>query len=167
MSMRMQLALAIALASGAASAADPQPEVRRPAGTPQPPGVVHTLRTIPEACARLTGVFNESDAAPYSMSATRSSATCQPRARFVDAAKAKPSIASGWKLNDEIRVPNAACPSQVAVVRVWRKPVAVKTPQLDAQGRARMYLKDAKEAAGTSAEVTAFAAAVSVEGKCR
>ena len=63
-------------------------------------------------------------------------------------------------------MPNAACPSQMAVVRVWRKPVNVKTPELDAQGRARMYLKDFKEAAKKPVEVTAFAATLSTTPGC-
>src|SRR3546814_12551345 len=61
---------------------------------------------------------------------------------FVDAAKAKPSEATGWKFNDLIRVPSAACPSQRAVVRVWRKPVVVGEER-DGQGQARIYLEEA------------------------
>src|SRR3546814_16871728 len=43
---------------------------------------------------------------------------------------------AGWKFNDLIRVPSAACPSQRAVVRVWRKPVVVGEER-DGQGQAR------------------------------
>jgi len=164
--MRIHLLSALLLCAGTAVAAEPAPEIKREPGTAQAVGVVHTLRTIPEACARLQGVFNAAGATPYSMTVTRTSATCQPRARFVDAAKVKPSIAKGWKLNDVIRVPNGACPSQRAVVQIWRKPVAVNTPELDAQGRARMYLKDMKADAKKPADVTAFAAVMAVEGGC-
>src|SRR3546814_14818179 len=83
-----------------------------------------------------------SDLEPYKFAVVRTSPNCQPRARFVDAAKAKPSEATGWKFNDLIRVPSAACPSQRAVVRVWRKPVVVGEER-DGQGQARIYLEEA------------------------
>jgi hypothetical protein len=50
-------------------------------------GAAHTLRQIPEACARLEGVFTGDAAEPYRFSAVRTSEQCQPRARFVDYAK--------------------------------------------------------------------------------
>ena len=154
------------LAALPAFAADPVPEITRPAGTPQANGVVHTLRQIPEACARIEGAFTGQAAEPYKFAVVRTSPNCQPRARFVDAAKAKPSEASGWKFNDLIRVPSAACPSQQAVVRVWRKPVD-QTQKLDGQGQSRIYLEDAKKSAdaGNIAAIPMFAAAMSVEGK--
>lgn len=166
------LAIACTFASGAVSAAAPaktaSPEITRPPATPQAVGVAHTLRTIPEACARLEGRFTGAAAQPYAISAVRSRPNCQPRARFVDAAQARPSTASGWVLNDEIRVPNAACAAQQAVVRVWRKPVDVAPPKLDAQGRARLYLQDAQQAAQAKriAPVAQFAAQMTVEGGC-
>ncbi|TGV51924.1 hypothetical protein EN803_40315, partial [Mesorhizobium sp. M2D.F.Ca.ET.160.01.1.1] len=98
------------------------PELQRAVGAPQAVGAVHTLRQIAEACARLEGAFTGDAAAPYRFSAVRTSEQCQPRARFVDYIKAQPSADKGWKLNDVIRVPNAACPAQQAVVRVWRLP---------------------------------------------
>ena len=152
--------------AGVALAADPVPEVQRPVGTPQAVGVVHTLRQIPEACARLEGMFTGDTAHPYRFETVRSSPTCQPRARFVDFDKVKPSQAGGWKLNDVIRVPSAACPTQQAVVRVWHKPVD-STPQLDGQGQSRIYLDDAKHqaAAGQIAQIPMFAAQMQVEGK--
>ncbi|MFT4248436.1 MAG: hypothetical protein QM581_10475 [Pseudomonas sp.] len=155
--------------AGLAMAADPVPELQRPTGAPQAVGAAHTLRQIPEACARLEGLFTGDAAQPYKFATVRSSPTCQPRARFVDFDKARPSEAAGWKLNDVIRVPNAACPAQQAVVRVWRKPVDSK-PQLDGQGQSRIYLDDAKKqaAAGQIAQVPMFAAQMKVEGKaCR
>ena len=146
--------------------ADPTPEITRPAGTPQANGVVHTLRQIPEACARIEGAFTGQAAEPYRFAVVRTSQNCQPRARFVDAAKAKPSEASGWKFNDLIRVPSASCPSQQAVVRVWRKPVDVGQ-KLDGQGQSRIYLEEAKKtaAAGKIPAIPMYAAAMSVEGK--
>lgn len=160
-------ALSALLLAGSAFAADPMPELKpRPAGTAQAVGAVHTLRQIPEACARLEGVFTGNAAQPYTLSVVRSSPACQPRARFVDYAKAAPSVASGWIFNDVIRVPSAACPSQQAVVRVWRKPVDAK-PQLDGQGQSRIYLEDAKQqaAAGKIPQVPMFAAQQLMEGK--
>lgn len=159
----MGLATAMAVP---AFAAQPQPELQRPLGAAQAVGALHTLRQIPEACARLEGMFTGDAAQPYKFAVVRSSPTCQPRARFVDFAKAAPSEAGGWKLNDVIRVPSAACPAQQAVVAVWRKPVASK-PQLDGQGQSRIYLEDAKKqaAAGQIAQIPMFAAQMTVEGK--
>lgn len=149
-----------------AVAAELKPEITRAAAKPQAIGAVHTLRTIPEACARIEGVFTGQVAEPYKFAVVRTSTQCQPRARFVDAAKVKPSEQSGWKFNDLIRVPNATCPSQQAVVRVWRKPADVTPPKLDAQGRSRIYLKEATDAAkkGDLAAVPIFAASMAVEG---
>ena len=106
---------------------------------------------------------------PYAFTVVRISPECQPRARFVDAAKAQPSQAKGWKFNDLIRVPNASCPSQQAVVRVWRKPVAVQPPGLDAQGQSRIYLDEQRQAAaaGKLAAVPMYAATMALEGDCR
>jgi hypothetical protein len=154
------------LAALPAFAADPAPEINRPAATPQPNGVVHTLRQIPEACARIEGAFTGQATEPYRFAVVRTSPNCQPRARFVDFDKARPSEASGWKFNDLIRVPSAACTSQQAVVRVWRKPVEVGQAR-DGQGQSRIYLEDAKKAAaaGKTAAIPMFAAQMQVEGK--
>ena len=147
-------------------AAEPKPEIERPAASPQAVGVVHTLRTIPEACARIEGQFTGQAAQPYKFALARTNANCQPRARLVDATKAKPSIASGWIFNDLIRVPSAMCPAQQAVVRIWRKPADARPPKLDAQGRSRIYLKDATDRAKAGApSVPVYAAAMAVEGK--
>ncbi|MEP6634147.1 MAG: hypothetical protein ABJA62_08045 [Luteimonas sp.] len=143
------------------------PEIQRPAAAPQANGVAHTLRQIPEACARIEGQFTGNAAEPYKFAVVRTSAKCQPRARFVDAAKAKPSEKSGWKFNDLIRVASASCPSQSAVVRVWRKPVGVALPAPDGQGQSRIYLDDSlkKAEANKLAAIPMFAAAMTVEGK--
>ena len=155
----------MAVAFGA-SAAEPVPEIQRKPGAPQAIGVLHTLRTIPEACARLEGKFTGSAAAPYTFAAVRTSARCQPRARLVDAKDAKASAANGWVLNDVIHVPNAACPAQQAVVRVWRKNAKAQPPKLDAQGRSRIYLKDGLDAArgGNLGPIPMYAVVMSMEG---
>ena len=69
-------------------------------------------------------------------------------------------------LNDLIRVPEAACPSRQAVVRVWRKDIKPLPPKLDAQGRSRIYLKDSMDAAraGDLKPIPVFAAVMTVEG---
>jgi hypothetical protein len=156
----------LAVAFGAV-AGEPTPEIQRKPGAPQAIGVAHTLRTIPEACARLEGRFTGDAAAPYRFTAVRSSARCQPRARLVDAAAARPSAASGWVLNDVVRVPNAGCPSQQAVVRVWRKDAKAVPPKLDAQGRSRIYLKEGLDTArgGDLGPIPMYAAAMDIEGK--
>jgi hypothetical protein len=167
--MRFASLLALVAATAPAMLAAPAiaatPEISRPAAAPQAVGVAHTLRQIPEACARIEGVFSGEAAQPYRFAVVRTSPNCQPRARFVDAAKAMPSEAGGWLLNDVIRVPNAACPQQQAVVRVWRKPVALGQA-LDAQGRSRIYLEQARQsaAAGKIAAIPMFAAEMRVEG---
>ncbi|MBU8977730.1 MULTISPECIES: hypothetical protein [unclassified Lysobacter] len=150
-----------ALAAGPGAA---KPEISRGPVAPQAQNAVHTLRQIPEACARLEGMFTGQAAEPYTFAVVRISPQCQPRARFVDAAKARPEQ-NGWVLNDVIRVPNAACPSQQAVVHVWRKPVD-KTPKLDGQGQARIYLKEQsdKAKAGQLDAVPMYAAQMDVEG---
>lgn len=166
--VRAPLALAAVLgALLAAPAAAQSPEIERAVGAPQAVGVAHGLRTLVEACARLEGKFTGDAARPYEFNAVRTHANCQPRARLVDAAKVKPSAEAGWKLNDVIRVPNAACPSQMAVVTVWRKPSGIKPPELDAQGRARIYLAEsmADARAGKLAQLTQYAAAVMLEGE--
>ncbi len=170
-SLLLAVAIAVAIAVPAL-AADPQPEIQRPVGTPQPIGAVHTIRQIPEACARFEGAFTGDPAQPYRFNVVRTSAQCQPRARLVDYAKARPSIAGGWKLNDIIRIPSASCASQRTVVRVWRKPVDVQPPALDAQQRSRIYLQDAKAAIESGkvaqAPIPLYAAEMKVEGNaCR
>lgn len=165
--LRIATAAALLLASvPAVQAADPKPEISREAIAPQAQGTVHTLRQIPEACARLEGAFTGQAAEPYRFAVVRTSPNCQPRARFVDAVKANPSVAGGWLFNDLIRVPNAACPSQQAVVRVWRKPVE-QAMERDGQGQSRIYLEESKQAAaaGKIAAVPMFAASMAVEGK--
>lgn len=161
------LIILLTILSLPAMAGEAKPEIVRPTGTPQAIGAVHTVRTIPEACARLEGVFTGDAAQPYRFAAVKSFPKCQPRARFVDFAKAQPTQAKGWKFNDEIRVPNAMCPTQVAVVRVWRKPGEVAPPTLDAQGRSRIYLKDATEQAKAAGapKVPSYAAQMSLEGR--
>lgn len=164
--MRILPALFLTLALPAVAAAA-QPEITREPGEPQKAGVVHTVRAIPEACTRLEGMFTGDAAQPYRFATVKSSPNCQPRARFVDFTKAQPSEAKGWKFNDEIRVPSAACPSQLAVVRVWRKPGAAAPPELDAQGRSRIYLQEASAKAkqGSPPQVPVYAAEMTMSGR--
>lgn len=168
--LRSHMLLLLLAVAGTAGAADPVPEIQRPPAAPQATGVVHALRTIPEACARLEGQFTADAKTPYRFAAVRTSERCAPRARLVDAAQAKPAAAGGWRLNDVIRVPSAACPGQQAVVRIWRKEAGNAPPKLDAQGRSRIYLKDGLDAAkaGDLKALPMFAVAMQVEGKgCR
>lgn len=145
-----------------------QPEIKRDPFPAQAPGKIHTIRIIPEACAYLQGSFTAetSSAVPYRYGAARTGKRCQPRARLVDPAKANPSAESGWILNDLIRIPNAACLAQQAVIRIWRKP-AHNAPQLDGEGRPRIYLEDAKRqaAAGKIAPLPQYAAVLTIEGR--
>ncbi len=167
--MRLAVLLLLAVALPA-FAGDPTPEIKRDPAAPQAIGELHTLRGIPEACARLEGMFTGQASEPYKFSAVRSSPNCQARARFVDADKAMPSAKQGWIFNDLIRVPNAACATQQAVVRVWRRPANAVPPKLDSQGRSRIYLQEsvAKAKAGTLPPIPMYAATLTMEGlPCR
>ncbi|WP_043690291.1 hypothetical protein [Luteimonas huabeiensis] len=160
--------LAAALLSGAAVSAPAQehPEVAREPAPPQAVGAAHTLRQIPEACARIEGVFTGQAEPPYRFSVKESYPGCQPRARLVNADEVRPDPAQGWIYHDEIRIPSAACPGQAAVARIWRKPGAGGLA-LDAQGRARIYLDQAKADAdaGKRPEPALYAAQLRVEGE--
>jgi len=162
---RWMILLAVAIGMPAL-AGDPTPEISRPAATPQPVGVLHTLRQIPEACARIQGQFTGDPADPYKFELVRTSPNCAPRAKLVDVAKAKPSEAGGWKFNDIVRVPSTRCATQFAVVRVWRKPADVAPPALDAQGKSRIYLEQERQraAAGQLAAVPEYAVSTAIEG---
>lgn len=164
--MRLPTLLLAAVVAAPALAADPTPEITRDPAPAQSPGVLHTLRAIPEACARLQGEFTGDAAHPYRFAAVRTSPNCRPRARLVDAAKAKPSLPAGWIFNDLIRVPNAACATQQAVVRVWRHAADAAPPTLDDQGRSRIYLKEslARAKAGQLAPISMYAVSMQVEG---
>lgn len=147
-------------------AADPDPEIKRDPVAPQKIGAAHTLRGIPEACARLEGLFTGDPTQPYKFAVVRTSPNCQARASFVDADKVKPSQADGWIFNDLIRVPSAACATQQAVVRVWRRAANANPPKLDAQGRSRIYLEESVARAKAKAlpPVPMFAASMRLEG---
>ena len=78
--LRLHMACAGLLLASTAMAADPPPEIRRPVAPPQADGVPHTLRTIPEACARIEGRFTGDAAAPYALGAVRTGPRCRARA---------------------------------------------------------------------------------------
>ncbi|AKC86235.1 hypothetical protein [Pseudoxanthomonas suwonensis] len=164
------LAVLVAVAAVAAPLlAQPDTPERERTGTPQAVGAVHTVRTIPEACTRLEGVFTGDRAQPYRLDAVRTAPACQPRARYVDFAEAAPSESQGWVLKDAIRIPDASCPSRQAVVRVWHQPVE-QTLERDGQGQVRIYLQDAQKqaAAGDMRPLPQFGAQLEVEGTpCR
>jgi len=159
------LALVLLLAPALATAQTP--EVRRAPFPPQTTGTVHTIRIIPETCAYLQGGFVADPARPYRFGAARTSKRCQARARLFDPAQAQPSAATGWILNDLIRIPSADCPARQAVIHVWRKPANNVPPPADAQGRPRIYLEDAKRQAeaGRIAPLAQYAAVLTMEGR--
>src|SRR3546814_19681949 len=98
------------LAALPAFAADPVPEITRPAATPPANGVVHTLRQIPEACARIEGAFTGQAVEPYKLAVVRTRPHRQPRARLVDAAKAPPSHATGCTFTAPLPAPRPPSP---------------------------------------------------------
>ena len=143
-----------------------QPEIERAAGTPQAVGAVHTLRTITEACTRLEGVFTADAEPPYAIRAVQSTPGCQPRARFDR--EAEPEVGEGWILNDRITVPSAACAGHAAVVEVWRLPGTAAPPELDAQGKARIYFKEGQQAQRPdTSRLQRYATTLRTEGTCR
>ena len=156
------------LVAQAQAPAASQPEIQRPPGTAQAVGAVHTVRQIPEACARVEGRFTGQADAPYAMQLVRTDARCQPRAALLDFAQVLPGE-NGWRLNDRIRIPAAGCPGQQAVVEVWRRPVEQPLTR-DGQGQVRVYLGEARQQAeaGRLASLPAFAVNLMMEGKsCR
>ena len=137
-------------------------------GAPQAPGAVHTVRQIPEACVRIEGRYAEPGAAtPYAMQVVPTGGNCQARARYVDAAKAKPSAATGWTLGDVIRIPESRCPGRDAVVQVWRK-AGGALPARDGQGQARVYLEQGRQQAAAAGDsLPQFTAVLQVpSGRC-
>lgn len=170
--MRLAFVLLAAFAWPAMAAADLKPAALKPQivrvdAKPQAVGTAHTLRTIPEACVRIEGLFTGDAAKPYKFAVVRISPKCQPRAQFIDAVKAQPSVAGGWTFKDQVRVPNASCGTQLAVVKVWHKQAAVAPPKADGQGQSRIYLEDQRKnaAANKLAALPMFAAVMAVEGK--
>lgn len=149
-----------------ATAAENKPEIVRPVAPPQAAGVKHTVRTFPEACARITGVYTGKAADPYTFAITKTDPRCAPRAQLVDARKVNAAAGKDWVFHDLVQVPSAACPSQVATVRVWRDSAKLAPPKLDAQGRSRVYAADAQAAKQPGAvKMPRFAVAMSLEGK--
>ena len=143
------------LATQAVRASEPVPEIKRDAATPQAVGALHTLRGIPEACARLEGQFTGDPAQPYRFDVVRTSPNCQARARFVDAAKAKPSAASGWILNDVIRVPSVdSLLSSTPRSPAWTSR-AVKVASPPARPRACAIVRAARPAPAITPGITA------------
>lgn len=159
--------LALFALTAQAQSGGQQPEIKRELGKPQAVGVLHTLRVFPEACTRIQGKFTGDAAKPYDFAVVQSSPRCQPRAKLVGADSVKPQGKPGWVYADEVRVPNAACPSQQAVVRVWRNNTQAAPPKLDAQGRSRLYLKESVDAAraGDLAAIPTYAVEMGVAGK--
>lgn len=164
--MKSIILIAALVASATALAADLKPEIVRPIAKPQTVGVAHTLRTFPEACARITGVFTGKAADPYTFAIKQTDTRCAPRAELVDAKKVKAATSDAWVLHDLVQVPNAACPTQIATVRIWRDSAKLAPPKLDAQGRSRVYAADAHAAKQPGAvKLPRFAVAMSLEGK--
>lgn len=161
------LAASFAAFAVTAHAAEPLPEIKRAVGSPQSDGVLHTLRVIPEACARIQGKFTGDASRPYDFALVQTSARCQPRAKLVDAAKVSPQGKPGWVYADLVRVPSAACPAQQAVVRIWRHDAKAAPPALDAQGRSRLYLKESVDAASRdgAGDIPTYALEMGVAGK--
>ena len=143
-----------------------QPEIERAAAAPQAVGAVHTLRTITEACTRVEGVFTGDAEPPYAIRAVESTPGCQPRARFDR--EAEPDAGEGWILNDRITVPSAACAEQTAVVEVWRLPGTAAPPELDAQGKARIYFKEGQQGQRPDTSgLQRYTATLQTRGACR
>lgn len=155
----------------ASAAAPVRPQIERVPLPAQAAGVPHTLRVIPEACVRLQGRFPADPAQPYVLEIVPK-APCRPRTRFVPAGQLAdaPSAATGWILNDELRIPNAACSDQQAVVQVWRRQVDPTSVPLDAQGRLRLNMAAGQPATtmtgARAGAVSLFTAVLAGDGRC-
>lgn len=156
----------LACTAAAVAVAAPAPEIARPPGstTPQAIGMLHSLRSIPEACVLIEGLYTGDPVEPYRMEVLPRD-PCVRRAAYVDAARLQPppSLAGHWLLNDRIEVPRADQPACVATVEIWRKPGTTAPPALDAQGRARLYLDKPQAAAA----VPMFTAKLAWSAACK
>ncbi len=92
---------------------------------------------------------------------------CRRLVSDTDIDTVKPQGKAGWIYADLVRVPSAACPSQQAVVRLWRHDAKAAPPQLDAQGRSRLYLKESVDAVrqNGAGDIPAYAVEMGVAGK--
>lgn len=138
-------------------AAAQRPEIVRPPAPPQAVGVAHTVRVIPEACRRLQGQFTGDAARPYALEAVETNPRCMRRAEFAMPGELPaPSAATGWTLSDRIRIPRSECPSQSAVIEVWRqqRPVPERRRITVAEGEA-------------SRPLLSYAVDLRIEGECR
>lgn len=165
------LAASLAAATPALAQTAAKPEIERPVTTAQAVGQVHTARTIPEVCQRFEGRFTGNAADPYQVRVVQTAPHCQARARLIDPAQARPERGGGWIWYDSIRIPNAACPTQIAVLDVYRKPGTAQLPAADAQGRVRIYLDEAKANAQANAArarqvMPQFSVVIGIEGRC-
>lgn len=162
------LVCVICAATTTAHAASLSPEVERASGstTAQAIGVLHTLRTIPEACVRLEGLYTGDASEPYRIEVLPAD-RCVQRAAWIDAPTGKqaPSPARHWILNDRIEIPRAGTPACVVTVEIWRKPGTAAPPKLDAQGRARIYLDKARRTDGL--DLPRFTAMTTVPAACK
>lgn len=151
------------------AAAEAQSEITRQPAPPMAIGQDHTVRQIPEACARIEGRFTGQEQPAYRFRVVQTGPGCSPRARLVNADEVEPDLAEGWILNDVVEIPAAGCPGLRAVATVWRLP-ATSRLELDAQGRARIYLDESRQAAGTGdvPQGELYAARLRVNGEpCR
>lgn len=128
-----------------ALAAPPDTGRQRPPSRPQADGVWHTLRQIPEACARLQGRFTGQPERPYQLQAVASSTHCRRRAVLLALQQGGEDPGQGWMLDERIMVPSAACPGLAVELRLWRRQPADTSRPRDAQGRERIYLQQARE----------------------
>ena len=128
-----------------ALAAPPDTGRQRPPSRPQADGVWHTLRQIPEACARLQGRFTGQPELPYQLQAVAGSTHCRRRAVLLPLQQGAVDPGPSWVLDERIVVPSAACPGLAVELTLWRSnPVATSRPR-DAQGRERIYLQQVRE----------------------
>ena len=151
----------------AAVAVGSQTASPRPVVQPQPDGVLHTLRQIPEACVRLQGQFTGQAQQPYALQVVPTTTSCPRRAVFAGASAQAPAE-PGWQPVEQLRVPSAGCPGMVLVLQLWQLPGQVRRLPADGQGRERVYLEQvrATPAADSRALLPQWRASWQVQGQC-
>ena len=161
------VALLMVVQPVAAGTGGSQVASQRPAVQPQPDGVLHTLRQIPEACVRLQGQFTGQAQQPYALQVVETSLTCPRRAVFTGVSAQAPGE-PGWQPVEQLRVPSARCPGMVRVLDLWQLPGQVRRLPVDGQGRERVYLEQARAtpAADSRALLPQWRASWQVQGQC-
>src|SRR3546814_14507278 len=118
-SLAFLMLAATLIVPASARASDPAPEIEREPAAPQQTGVLHALRTIPEAWARLQGDLSNDPAEPYRFAVVRPSPSCPPRVPLHKDDAATHSSHGHQHLHTLHLLPSAALRPQATRGRNW------------------------------------------------